>query len=93
LELIGRDDAARDVSVVVVDLAGAIVDEAFGAVILEQIVESAERQGAETIFAAASSLSEPVIAELERQPLLVHKDLAQAIAAAFQIANAQRMLV
>jgi anti-anti-sigma regulatory factor len=93
LDLIGRDRAARDVSVVVVDLAGAVVDEAFGAAILEQIIDSAERHGAETIFAAVSSLSEPVIAELDRQPLLVHKDLSQAIAAAFQIATVQQMVV
>jgi len=93
LELIGRDPAAQDVSVVVVDLSGAIIDDAFGAMTLEQIVDSAETLGAETIFAAVSPLSEPVVAELDRQPLLVHKDLPQAIAAAFQVAVAQGMVV
>jgi anti-anti-sigma regulatory factor len=93
VELIGRDPAARAVSVVVVDLSGAIIDEAFGAMSLEQIIASAEAHGAETIFAAVSALSEPVVAGLERQPLLIHKDVAPAVAAAFQIAAAQRMIV
>jgi hypothetical protein len=90
VELIGQDPAARDVSVVVLDLSGAIIDEAYGALALEQVLELIEAWGAEAIFAAVSPLSEATIADLERQPLLIHKDLAEAIAAAFQIANAQR---
>jgi hypothetical protein len=90
VELIGRDPAARDVSVVVVDLSGAVIDEAFGALALEQLVELIEAWGAEVVFAAVSPLSEAAIADLERQPLLIHKDIAEAIAAAFQLANAQR---
>ncbi len=93
LDLVGRDPAAGAVSVVVIDLSGAIVDEAFGAVALEQIVDTVEAWGAETIFAEVSALSEGVVAGLERQPLLIHKQLPQAIAAAFQIAEAQRRLV
>jgi hypothetical protein len=93
LDLVGRDPAAGDVSVVIVDLSGAIVDEAFGAVALEQIVDTVEAWGAETIFAEVSALSEGVVAGLERQPLLIHKQLPQAIAAAFQVAEAQRRLV
>jgi anti-anti-sigma regulatory factor len=90
VELIGHDPAARDVSVVVVDFTGVIVDDAFGAAALEQIVETIDNWGAESIFASVSPLSEIVVAELERQPLYIHKDLAQAIAAGFQIANSQR---
>jgi len=90
VELIGRDPAAHDVSVVVVDLSGVIVDEAFGALALEQLVERIEACGAEVVFAALSPLSEAVVAGLERQPLLIHKDIAEAIAAAFQLADAQR---
>jgi hypothetical protein len=93
VELIERDPAAREVSVIVVDLTGAIIDEAFGAMILEQIVETADHYEAETIFAAVSPLSEAVVAGLERQPLAVHKDLSEAVAAGFQIASAQRILV
>jgi anti-anti-sigma regulatory factor len=90
VELIGRDPAARDVSVVVVDLSGVVIDEAFGALALEQLVELIEAWGAEAIFAAVSPLSEAAVADLEQQPLLIHKDVAEAIAAAFQLANAQR---
>jgi len=34
-----------------------------------------------------------VVAELDPPPLMIHKDLAQAIASAFQVADAQRTLV
>ena len=93
VELIGQDAAARDVSVVVVDLEGAVVDEAFGALTLERIIDSAGGRGAEVILAAASTLSSPVVADLDPPPLMIHKDLAHAIAAAFQVADAQRSLV
>ena len=90
LELIGHDRQARGVSVVVLDLAGAIIDEAFGALALEQIVHTAESWGAEAIFADPSSMSERVIAELESPPLMVLKDLENAIATAFQVAQSQQ---
>lgn len=90
VELIGHDPAARDVSVVVVDLSGAVIDEAWGALALERIVDLIEAWGAEAIFAAPSPLSEPALATLERQPLFVHKDLAAGVACAFRVADAQR---
>jgi hypothetical protein len=93
LELIGSDSQVRGVSVIVLDLAGAIVDEAFGALALEQIAHTAETWGTELIFAEPSSLAEKIIAELEQPPLLVLKDLEHAIATAFQIARSQRRLV
>jgi hypothetical protein len=90
LDLIGRDPSARQVSVVVVDLSGAIIDEAFGAVALEQLAEGVEAIGAELVFAGVGELSAPVVAGLASPPLLVVKDLHAAIAAAFQVAGAQR---
>ncbi len=90
VDLLGRDPAAVDVSVVVIDLSGAILDHAFGAVALEQTLDMIEAWGAEAILAATTPLSEPVVADLERQPLFVMKDLPSAITAAFQIADAQR---
>lgn len=93
VELIGRDSGAREVSVVVVDLGGAIVDETFGAVALEQIVATVEAWGAEALFAGVGPLSAPVVAELSHRPLLVCKDLSEAVAKAFQIAEAQRRRV
>jgi anti-anti-sigma regulatory factor len=93
VELIGRDSGAMEVSVVVLDLTGAIIDDAFGAMALEQIVETAEASGAETLFAGLSPLSQDVVADLDRKPLFVHKDVDQAIVAAFQISDAQRRSV
>jgi hypothetical protein len=90
LDLIGRDPGAREVSVVVLDLTGAILDQAFGAVALERIVETAESWGAETVFAGISPMSKAVVDDLERKPLFIHKDVEQAIASAFQISDARR---
>ena len=90
VDLVGRDPGAAEVSVVVVDLSDAIIDEAFGAVALERIVESIESWGGEAILAAASPLSQPVLEGLDHQPLMIQKDLQEAIAAAFRIAESQR---
>jgi hypothetical protein len=46
--------------------------------------------GAEPILTGISPLSEPVVADLEKTHLVMRKDLPAAIAAAFQIAEAQR---
>ncbi len=90
IDLVATDPGAADVSVVVVDLSGAMIDEAFGAVALERIVESIESWGGEAILAGASPLSEPVLQGLEHQPLMIQKDLQEAIAAAFRVAESQR---
>jgi hypothetical protein len=87
VELLGRDPEAARVSVIVIDLTSAVIDEAFGAAALEQILERIERWGVEAIFAGVSGLSLRTVAGLDRQPLMVHKDLHGAIAAAFQIAE------
>ena len=90
LDLIARDDAARDVSVVVVDLGGAILDTGFGALALERVLDAIERRGADAVLAGVCPLSEPVVAALEARHLLLHGELPAAIAAAFQIADAQQ---
>ncbi|HEX2484342.1 MAG TPA: V4R domain-containing protein [Myxococcota bacterium] len=90
LELIARDRDARGVRVVIVDLAGAIIDQGFGALALERILDAVAGLGAEPILAGVSPLSAGVVAELERAHALVRKDLPEAIAAGFQIAQAQR---
>jgi len=92
IEMIGHDGRARDVSVVVLDLTGTFVDEAFGALALERIVETIDAWGAETIFAGLSPLSAPVVDDLDHKPLFVHKDIEHAIASAFQVSEARRTL-
>ena len=93
LDLIRRDAGAKEVRVVVVDLASAIIDESFGALELERVLESIERLGAEPILTGISPLSERAVADLEVSHLVVRKDLPAAIAAAFQIADAMRRTV
>jgi anti-anti-sigma regulatory factor len=78
------------VRVVVVDLGGAIIDESFGALELERVLETIERLGAEPILTGIAPLSERTVAGLEVAHLVVQKDLPSAIAAAFQIADAMR---
>jgi V4R domain len=90
LELLARDPTAAAVSVIVLDLGGAIVDEAFGALALEQLVQTAEGWGTEVIFVDPSPLSDRVIADLDHPPLLVEKGLEAAVALAFQIARSQK---
>jgi hypothetical protein len=90
LDLIGREPGARSVRVVVVDLGGAVIDEGFGAASLEQVLDAVAGWGAEPILTGISPLSEPVVADLEKTHLVMRKDLPAAIAAAFQIAEAQK---
>ena len=92
LELLARDPGATAVSVIVVDLGGAIIDDAFGALALEQLVQTAEAWGAEVLFVDPSPLSERVLADLDHPPLLIEKDLEPTVALAFQIARSQRRL-
>jgi hypothetical protein len=93
LDLIRRDAGARDVRVVVVDLAGAIVDESFGSLELERVLEAIERLGAEPVLTGIAPLSERAVSELEVSHLVVRKDLAAAIATAFQIADAMKRAI
>jgi hypothetical protein len=90
IELIGQDPGASDVSVVVLDLTGALIDEGFGAVALERAIEAVCSWGAEALLTGVSPLSEPAVASIEQPHMVVQKDLQEAIALAFQIAEATR---
>jgi len=90
LELLGRDPGARSVRVVIVDLSGAVIDDGFGAASLEQVLDAVEGWGAEPLLTGISPLSERAVADLEKTHLVIRKDLPEAIASAFQIADAQR---
>ncbi len=92
IELLRHDPSAARVSVVVVDLTDSPLDEGFGASALEQIIDSAEHYGADTLLGGVSPLSEQAVATLDPQPVLVCKDLHAAIAAGFQVADAQMRL-
>jgi hypothetical protein len=90
VEVMSREPSAGEVSVVVIDLSGALLDEGFAAIALERTLDVISSWGAEPVLAGVSPLSEPVIAGLERPQLVVRKDLEEAIAAAFQIVELQK---
>lgn len=93
VETLGRETDTTEVRVVVVDLRSALLDEGHGAAALEQVLECVESWGAEPILTGVAELSEGVVAGLETARLLVRKDISEAIATAFQIAEVQRYLL
>lgn len=93
VETLGADPAMRGVRVVVLDLGGMALDEGFGAAGLEQLIEFVEAWGADVILTGISPLSADVVADLEATHLLIRKDVPEAIAYAFQIAEAHRHLL
>lgn len=90
VDAVRRDPGTREVRVVVVDLRGLPVDEGFGAAALERTIEAIEEWGAEAVLTGVSPLADAAVSELEERHLVVRKDVSEAIAAAFQIAEAQR---
>lgn len=90
IEAVARDPGAAGVSVVVIDLNGAVVDDGFDAVTLERVVGAIHGWGAEAVFSGLSPLSQRVVSGLAGDPIVVPKDLHDAIAAAFRIAESQR---
>ncbi|MDJ0867432.1 MAG: XylR N-terminal domain-containing protein [Myxococcota bacterium] len=93
VEAVAREPDAVGISVVVVDLEGAIVDDGFGAEALERTVDVIHSWGAETVISGPSPLAARVVAGLACAPVAVRKDLEAAIATAFQIAESQRQLL
>ncbi len=93
IDLLGRDPGMRGVRVVVLDLCGTEIDDDLGAAGLERLIENVQSWGAEIILTGISPMSDRVVADLEATHLLSRKDLPEAIAYAFQIAEAQRHLL
>ncbi len=93
VDMLGRDPATCSVRAVVIDLRGQLLDDGFTAAGLEQVLEAVEAWGAEAILTGVSPFSEAIVGDLEATHLLTRKDLPEAIASAFQIAEAQRHLL
>jgi hypothetical protein len=93
VDMLGRDAGAGQVRVVVLDLRNQLLDEGFMAAGLERLLDCIQTWGAEAILTGVSPLTQPVVEELETTYLLIRKDLGEAIASAFQIAEAQRHLL
>ena len=93
VEMLGREADTTEVRAVVLDLRSAPLDETHGAAALEAVLESIDAWGAEAILTGVSELSDEIVAGLETARLLVRRDLSEAIAIAFQIAEVQRHLL
>jgi hypothetical protein len=93
IEAMGNDEALRGVRVIVLDLCNEVLDEGAGTTALESLIEDIQSQNVEVILTRISSLSQNSVAELQPNLFLSRKDLPEAIAYAFQIAEAQRHLL
>jgi hypothetical protein len=93
VETVSREPGGAAITVVVIDLEGVVLDDGFGALALERCLEAIHAWGAEAVLAGVAPLSQPVVDEIGHGSLVVCKDLQSAIAAAFQIAEAQRHLM
>ena len=93
VDMLGRDPGIGEIRAVVIDLREQTLDEGFGAAALEQILETIESWDAQSLITGVSPSSEAVISSIEASHLVLRKDLSEAIATAFQIADAQRHLL
>ncbi|MBW2274874.1 MAG: hypothetical protein JRG96_16530 [Deltaproteobacteria bacterium] len=93
VEALGREPATAEVRAVVVDLHGVELEDEFAVAVLEQVLDIVEAWGAEALLTGVAPLSESLVADLEATHLLVRKELPEAVATAFQIAEAQRHLL
>lgn len=90
VDMLGRDPGIGEIRAVVIDLREQPLDEGFGAAALEQILETVESWQAQSLITGVALSAEAAIASLEASHLVLRKDLSEAIATAFQIADAQR---
>ena len=93
VDMLSRDPGIGEIRSVVVDLRELPLDEGFGAAALEQVLETIESWNAQSLLTGVCARSEAAIASLESSHLIVRKDLSEAIATAFQIADAQRHIL
>lgn len=89
-EALSRDASTSDIRAVVIDLRDEMIDEAFDAAAIERVLETVKSWGAEPILTGINPMAVDIVANLESQHLVIRKDLPEAIAAAFLIAEAQR---
>ena len=93
VDMLGREVDTAEVRAVVMDLRSAPLDEGYGASILEEILARIDAWGAEPVITGVADLDQELIADLEATRLVVRKDVSEAIAIAFQIAEVQRHLL
>ena len=90
VDMLGRDPGISEIRAVVIDLLERPLDEGFGAAALEQVLETVESWNAQSLITGVSPAAEAAMKSLEASHLVLQKDLTEAIATAFQIADAQK---
>lgn len=90
LQVLAQDPSVGTIRAAVVDLRDTVLDEVHDAVALDQVLQTIESWGAEALLTGISPFSEEIVQDLEATHMVMRKDLDEAIAAAFQIADAQR---
>jgi hypothetical protein len=93
VDMLSRDLGIHEIRAVVVDLRDRELDEGFGAAALEQVLETVESWNAQSLVTGIGPGAEAAIASLETSHLILRKDLSEAIATAFQVADAQKHLL
>ncbi|MEE3332171.1 MAG: V4R domain-containing protein [Myxococcota bacterium] len=89
-EALSRDSSIGEIRCVVIDLRNRVIDDSFDSAAIERVLETVEAWGAEPILTGINPMAADIVEGLESRHLLVRKDLSEAIAAAFLIAQAQR---
>lgn len=93
IEILSRDPTADAVRVVILDLREALIKDGYEERALSQVIGVIESWGADTILSGVSPLSEEAVRRVEEAHLVLRRELPDAIAAAFQIADVQRHVV
>jgi hypothetical protein len=92
VDMLSRDPGIHEIRAVVVDLRERDLDEGFGTAALEQVLETIESWNAQSLLTGIGPGAERAVASLETSHLILRKDLSEAIATAFQVADAQKHL-
>jgi hypothetical protein len=84
------DSLIRDIRAVVIDLRGQPIDSEAALVGIERILKILDRWPAQPVFAGVSAANEKTLQTFGSDCFVAHQKLPEAIATAFQIAEAQR---
>lgn len=90
LHSLEQDSLIRDIRAVVIDLRGQPIDTEPALVGIERILKILERWPAQPIFAGVCEANEKMLQTFDSDCFVAHQKLPEAIATAFQIAEAQR---
>ena len=85
-----RDSLVGEIRAVVIDLRGQSIDDEASLVGIERVLKTLQRWSAQPVFSAVREADEKLLRAFDSVCFVAHKKLPEAVAAAFQIADAQR---